>query len=99
MLLASHSICLFGMKFSTDKMVELMEMMREEAPETFESNRFDIGMDDQNDDDTDMTKFFRALSVQRLHIDLTILNGELEFKLPSCVLEIEFTNTNKAEEI
>ena len=46
-----------------------------------------------------MTKFFRALSVQRLHIDLTKLNGELEFRLPSSVLELEFANTNLTEEL
>ena len=46
LLLASHSICLFGMQFATNKMVELMEMLREESPESFESNQFDIGMDD-----------------------------------------------------
>ena len=71
-----------------------MEMMREEAPEAFEENTFEFGKEDHSEDDTDMTKFFRALSVQRLHIDLTKLNGELEFRLPSSVLELEFANTN-----
>lgn len=86
------------MKFSTDKMKDLMEIMKEETPEAFESNPYEMKQDDQSEDDTDMTKFFRALSVQRLHINLTKLNGELEFKLPSSVLELEFTNTDEKEE-
>ena len=46
------------------------------------------------EEDSDITKFFRALSVQRIHVVLTKLDGELKFKLPSCVLELELTNNN-----
>ena len=84
------------MKLSTDKLMDLVEIMREEAPEAFDPNP--MNMEEQSEDDTDLTKFFRALSVQRLHINLTKLNGELEFKLPSSVLELEFTNLNKEED-
>ena len=82
------------MQFSSDKLNELVNLMKEEAPEEFEDAGFKAGFDGNMEEDSDITKFFRALSVQRIHVVLTKLDGELKFKLPSCVLELELTNNN-----
>ena len=51
------------MKFSIDNMGNLMKMLKDEVPEAFESYTFDSAKDEPSEDDTEMTKFFRALSV------------------------------------
>ena len=43
------------MKFSTDKMKDLMEMMKEETPEAFESNPYEMNQEDQSEDDSSST--------------------------------------------
>ena len=51
------------MQFSSDKLTDLVNLMKEEAPEEFEEAGFQPGFDGNTEEELDTTKFFKALSV------------------------------------